>query len=54
MPVPGDVNIDDRVFEIVSATVYLGNRYLFLIYVVYIPPNSSENEFLSLIKIIKL
>ncbi|CAH2103089.1 unnamed protein product [Euphydryas editha] len=48
-----DVNIDERVFELVCAAVYLRDRFIFLLCVVYIPPNSSENEYMLLFKVIE-
>ncbi|CAH2097371.1 unnamed protein product [Euphydryas editha] len=53
MAIPGDVIIDNQVFELVSATVYLHNRFLFLCCVIYIPPNSKENDYMIMFKIIE-
>lgn len=52
-PIPGDVNIDDHAFELVGAAVYLCNKFLFLMCVVYIPPNTIESEYMILCKIIE-
>lgn len=52
-PIPGDVNIDDHAFELVGAAVYLCNKFLFLMCVVYIPPNTIESEYMILFKIIE-
>lgn len=38
-------NVDSALFEIVCATVHLGNNCLFLCCVVYIPPNCDCNEY---------
>lgn len=48
-----DVNINDKNFELVNATVYLHNRLLFLLCVVYIPPNSCEDDYMLLFRIIE-
>ncbi|CAH2218045.1 jg13431, partial [Pararge aegeria aegeria] len=51
--VHSDVNIDAHSFEMISATVYKRERFLFLLCVVYIPPKSSENEYMVLFRIIE-
>ncbi|CAH2109000.1 unnamed protein product [Euphydryas editha] len=51
--IPSDINIDDKVFELVGATVYLHNRLLFLLCVVYIPPNSCEDDYMILFRVIE-
>ncbi|XP_045507160.1 uncharacterized protein LOC123703258 [Colias croceus] len=53
VPVPCDINIAARAFELVCATVYLKKRYLFTVCVVYIPPNSNECEYMLLFKTIE-
>lgn len=50
---PNDVNVDNHVFELVCATVYLRNRFMFLLCVVYIPPSSNDNEYMLLFGIIE-
>ncbi|XP_060807641.1 uncharacterized protein LOC106139472 isoform X1 [Amyelois transitella] len=52
-PVGIEINIDNHVFELICANVYLRNKLLFLICVVYIPPKSSDNEYMVLFKIIE-
>lgn len=48
-----DVNINDKVFELVNATAYLHNRLLFLLCFVYISPNSCEDDYMLLFRIIE-
>lgn len=48
-----DVDIDEQVFELIAASIYLHKRYLFLLCVIYIPPNSSENDYMLLFRIIE-
>lgn len=48
-----DASINSCVFELVCATVHLYNRFLFLCCVVYIPPGSTENEYMNLFQIIE-
>lgn len=47
------VNIDQCVFELVSATLYMRKPLLFLIDLVYIQPNSSESEYMALCIVIE-
>jgi hypothetical protein len=51
--IPGDVILDNQVFELVSASVYLRGRFLFLCCVMYIPPKSSETDYLIMFRIIE-
>lgn len=48
-----NVNIDNCVFEIVGASIYLNNVFLFFCSVIYIPPNSNDNEFMILFRILE-
>lgn len=50
---PSNINIDSRVFELVCVKVYLGERFLFFVVVVYIPPSSSDNEYMLLFNLIE-
>jgi hypothetical protein len=51
--IPGDVIIDNHMFELVSAAVYLNTRFLFLYCVVYIPPDSTDTEYMIMFNIIE-
>lgn len=48
-----DASIDTCVFEMICATVHLNKRFLFVCCVVYIPPGSSENDYMLLFRIIE-
>lgn len=49
----GDIDIDCHNFELVCATVYNGNRFLFALCIVYIPPQADENEYMLLFSILE-
>lgn len=53
MPILGDVNLNDRMFELACAAVYLRERFLFLSCVAYIPPRCVESEYMVLFRIIE-
>ncbi|CAG4961896.1 unnamed protein product [Colias eurytheme] len=48
-----NISVDSCVFELVCATVHLNHRFLYLCCVVYIPPGSSETDYMTLFKIIE-
>lgn len=50
---PNDVNVDDHMFELVCANVYLRKRCMFLLCVLYIPPGSSDSEYMIIFNIIE-
>ncbi|KAG6446679.1 hypothetical protein O3G_MSEX004560 [Manduca sexta] len=51
--VPGDININERAFELVCATVHKNSKFCFCCCVVYIPPSSNDQEYLFLFQIIE-
>lgn len=52
-PIPSDVILDNQVFELVAASVYLRDRFLFLCCVIYIPPKSSETDYMIMFRLIE-
>ncbi|CAF4878055.1 unnamed protein product [Pieris macdunnoughi] len=50
---PCDLHIEFRPFEIVCATVYLKSRFMFMLCIVYTPPNTNDVEYFLLLKTIE-
>lgn len=48
-----DASLVACVFELVCATVYLYKRFLFLCCVLYIPPGSTENDYMLMFRIVE-
>lgn len=53
VPIPDDVKIDNQVFELVCAKVFIGDKFLLLCCVIYIPPGSNDTDYLILFNIIE-
>lgn len=51
--VTSDININKHNFELISASIYKQNRLLFTCCVVYIPPNSEENEYIVMFSLLE-
>lgn len=53
VPLPGNVNIDNHKFELICASVYIQNRFLFTCCTVYIPPQTDENEYMLMFSLLE-
>lgn len=49
----GDVNLNNHQFELVGATVHLYNKFLFACFVLYIPPQANEDEYMVMFNLIE-
>lgn len=53
LPTPDDFDVDRYKFEIISASVYLQGRFLFVCCVFYIPPNTPKEEYMVMFNLIE-
>ncbi|KAH9631156.1 hypothetical protein HF086_001091 [Spodoptera exigua] len=53
LQVPGDIIVDSQQFELICASVYKHNRFLFVCCVLYIPPKANETEYMVMFNILE-